>query len=53
MKIIILDYSDATISIMDYLINDEEEAEDFLTENQFRPEDCHWMIFEELKLTIK
>ena len=53
MKIIILDFSDATITIMDYDNKIYTDAEDFLEENNFSHNDCQWMITQELKLTIK
>ena len=48
-KIIILDFSTGEVFILNY---SGDNAEDWLKDNGFNPDNCQWMIVDTLKLTI-
>lgn len=48
-KIIILDFSTGEVFILNY---SGDDAEDWLKDNGFNPNNCQWMITAGLKLNI-
>ena len=53
MKIIILDFSDDTIYINNYIADNWESPEDYLGEHGFNSSNCQWMVTQKLKLEIE
>jgi len=53
MKIIILDFSDDTIYINNYIDDDWDFPADYLYEHGFKESNCQWMITSKLKLEIE
>ncbi len=49
-KIIILDFSTGEVCILNYF--GDEDAEYWLKDNGFNPDNCQWIIVDTLKLTI-
>lgn len=52
-KIIILDYSSGEVYIKNYDDGEYLDAEDFLINEGFDPEDCNWMIMNSLNVHIQ
>lgn len=51
-KIIILDYTDDTVYIKDYIEKDWKDALEFLTEHGFNPTHCSWMQVDTVKISV-
>lgn len=51
-KLIVLDYSTATVDIFDVDGDKDISSEDIVSEFGFRPSDCNWMFVDNLQITI-